>query len=211
MQLNPGAFNRHLAHMGQQVRWRRAYSCPCTNEFSGASLPNCPQCNGKGHIWTSPGVDSVIGVTQQKINPKWQEFGNYEQGDVTLSIPADSPLYEIGRFDRVMLMNATERFSRIYTHGQNERLDVPVVEITRVFWLNEDKTAQVEGGIPTFDGAGNLTWSSGEPPAGMQYSIAGTRHVEYYVWDELPQHRNEHSGATLPKKVPARRFDLFGR
>ena len=212
MELDPDDFNEHIAHMGQRVRWRRAYSCPCTNEFSGAADPTCPQCHGKGHIWNSPGVESVVGVTAQQINPQWQDFGNFEQGDMVMTVPSDSPLYEMGRFDRVVLLNATDRFSRIYTRGvTSERVDVPITSIERVFWLNEDKTAQVEGGIPTWDDAGNLTWATGEPPVGVQYSIAGTRYAEYFVWQSLPSDRKEHVGALLPLKVPLRRFDIFGR
>lgn len=212
MKLNAAAFNRHLAFMGQRVRWRRAYSCPCTNEFSGAALPDCPQCSGKGHIWSSPGVESVVGVTAQQINPQWQDFGNFEQGDMQMTVPSDSPLYEMGRFDRVVLLNSTDRFSRIYIRGETrERLDVPVLSIDRVFWLNDDKSEIIEGGIPSFDAAGALTWASGEPPDGVQYSLAGTRYAEYFVWQTLPSDRKEHSGALLPLKVPLRKFDLFGR
>lgn len=210
MRLNPAAFNRHVKHMGQRVLWRRAYSCPCTNEFSGASLPDCPQCHGKGHIWVSPGVESVVGVTAQQVNPQWQDFGNFEQGDMVMTIPSNSPLYDIGRFDQAILLNSTDRFSRIYTRGVNDKLDVPTKRIDRVFWLDTDRNI-VEGGLPEFSDDGVLTWSTGEPPAGMQYSLVGERYTTYFVWGQLPSDRQEHQGAQLPKRVSLRRFDLFGR
>lgn len=211
MKLNPGAFNRWIANVGQRVLWRRSYSCPCTDEFSGAAKTDCPQCRGKGHIWDAHGVEGVCGVAQQQVQPQWQDFGNFEQGDMVMTVPSDSALYDMGRFDRVILLNSTDRFSRIYTRGTGEKLDVPAMSIDRVFWLSQDRTQQIEGGIPVFDADGNLTWSSGEPPVGVQYSLTGVRYTEYFVWQQLPSDRNEHQGAQLPKRVQLRKFDLFGR
>lgn len=211
VRLNTGAFNRHISHMGQRVLWRRAYSCPCLSPDSGAAAADCPQCRGKGQIWATTGVECVVGVTQQRNTAKWQSFGNFEDGDTVLSIGADSPLYQIGRYDRVVLLNATDRFSKTYVRGIHEVLDDPVVSIERVFWLSPDRTSQIDGGTPVVGAGGVLTWGAGAPPADTQYSISGTRYVEYFAWDALTMDRNEHSGVALPRKVSVRRFDLFGR
>jgi hypothetical protein len=211
MRLSPAAFNRHLKHMGQNVEWRAATACPCVNPFSGAADPTCPQCRGKGHTWAAA-VAGVVGVTRQDTNPEWKDFGNFEAGDMTLSIGSDSPLYDMGRFDRVVLMNATDRFSRVMTRGEGDFLDLRLKSIDRVFWLNSAKTTQIEGGIPDWNPiTGALTWEEGEPPFGTQYSITGEKYEEYFAWVMLPSSRNEHQGAPLPKRMTARRWDLFGR
>ena len=73
-------------------------------------------------------------------------------------------------------------------------------------------TALIEGSIPRWDPVTHaLTWSDGGPPFGQQYAIIGTKFDEYYVWDRMPADRNEHQGAPLPKRVPLRKWDLFGR
>ena len=211
MRFSDKQFNRFLANIGQQVTWRRAYRCPCTDDFSGAAQVNCPSCSGKGIIWTATATPGTVGVVAQKVAAKWAISGNWEDGDVGITIGADSPLYVIGRNDRVVLLNAVERFNRIFTHGTApELLSVPLISIDRVFWLNSNKTAQIEGGIPTVTN-GVMSWASGEPPAGTQYSVTGTAYVEYFVWSDLPSNRNEHSGMQLPKKLQLRKLDLFGR
>ena len=80
-----------------------------------------------------------------------------------------------------------------------------------VFWLDEDKQ-RVNGGIPLIHSNGTLEWTDGDgPPDGVRYSISGRRHTEYFVYIGLPAGRFMHQGARLPKKVLARRWDLFGR
>lgn len=210
MQLNPAAFNRHLAHMGQDCLWRRAYACPCKNPNSNASDSRCPHCGGKGHLWdgAQPGV---VGVTGTKVQREWAQFGTYESGDSVVSIGSDSPLYAMGQADRVTLLNATEQFSLALTHGApTERLIGKIVAINRVFWLNAQKVI-VDGEIPQVQENGTLAWGAGEPPAGTQYTISGARHLEYFCFGQFPSNRNMHRGAALPRLVVLRRFDLWGR
>lgn len=210
MRLNPQAFNRHLDHMGQVVSWRQAYACPCKNPHSGAADTKCPQCFGKGWLWTAA-LEGVVGVPNQKTQREWAQYGMWESGDMVVSIPENSPVYEIGQADRIVMLNATDRFSLTLTHGaQTERLIGMIEKVTRVFWLDAQKNI-VEGGIPAVADNGTLTWSSGEPPAGKQYAINGTRFNEYFCWGPYPSDRNEHKGARLPRRVVLRKFDLWGR
>jgi hypothetical protein len=67
--------------------------------------------------------------------------------------------------------------------------------------------------LPIVTGGDSLTWSEegGCPPAGVQFSVTGRRQQEYYIFRDLPQDRAHHGGAALPRRVVARRFDLFGR
>lgn len=213
MRLSGAAFNRHLRHMGQDVEWRKSSLCPCQNEFSAAPQTSCGICHGKGYTWAA-GVAGVVGVTGQRASVQYKEFGEYMEGDSLLSVQADSVLYEIGKYDRVSLLNATDRFSVTRVHDDNDLLDLRLKEITRIHWLTEDLSAEVEGVIPSWDSdTGQLTWADpeGEPPAGAQYTITGTRYMEYFVWTDMSGDRNMHQGETLPRKVPVRLWDLFGR
>jgi hypothetical protein len=208
MHLNPAAFNAHLAHIGQQFSWQKAYDCPCISPHSGAASPTCTRCSGKGTVWAAA-VEGTAGVAGQKVQREWAQFGVWERGDVVLTLPSDSPLYGMGQFDRVIMLNASTEFSLNLTRGQNDKLKFPVLSVARVFWYDGDDT--VEGGIPTVGADGTLTWESGEPPAGTVFSISGTKRPEYYCFGDFPSNRNMHSGAALPKRIVLRLFDLYNR
>lgn len=215
MRLNPGHFNRHIANIGQQMEWRRSYACACVNPTSGSADPKHRLCAGKGRIWKPP-VATICGISSQEATPELVAAGLYDKGDMKLTIPSSSPMWrDAGRFDRVVLKNATEVFSMPFTrNAPTEKIIFSWKEIDRCFWLDPTTREEVEGGIPIIDPVdGTMSWEGGigEPPPGMIYSLTGLKFVEYYLLDELPANRGEHSGAALPKKVGMRRFDLFGR
>jgi hypothetical protein len=210
MQLNPAAFDAFLSNIGQDFTWSKAYVCPCISPNSGAASPQCQVCFGRGRYWPT-GTAAVAGVSSQKVQQAWQQFGLYQTGDTVLSVPQISPMYDAGQFDRLLALNATEQFSINLLAGTNDRLLMPVLTITRVFWLNAGLTATIEGAIPTVT-AGALTWpNGGGPPTGTTYSVSGTQTQEFFVWGDYPVNRAEHHGLRLPKRIVLRRFDLFGR
>lgn len=208
MFLNPAAFNSHLQHMGQKFVWRKAFRCPCVNEFSGAADPGCPNCSGKSWFWDGP-VDAVAGVASQQTQLRWAQFGLWQDGDIVVSIPESSAMYDMGQFDRALLLNSTDTFSLPLTRGgPTERITDPVEKVTRVFWLNAQKEV-VDGALPVVDANGVPTWAEGGPPIGTTYTITGKRYNEYFCWGPYPSNRMEHQGARLPKRVVLRKFDLF--
>lgn len=212
MRFSRVAFNRHLENVGQKVLWMASYACPCTNPHSGAADPKCPLCVGKGRLWDK-GKETIVGVASQKTQERWAKLGMYEVGDMVLSIPESSPMWDRGgQFDRVVTLNGLDGFSEILIRGApTERLRVPVNSITRVFWRHPQTKMIVEGGIPTVNESGLLAWASNAPPAGVTYSISGDRYSEYFMIDGYPSDRNQHSGMRLPKNVVLRKWDLFGR
>lgn len=214
MRFNPGAFDRHLASIGQKIVWRRSYACACVNPNSGAPDPKHALCLGKGRIWVE-GVPTVVGVARQDVNSEWAKAGLWENGDAVLSIPQNSPMWEAGQFDRITMLNAEDSFSMPLVRGApTEKLLFTPVRIDRVFWLHPQNKAEiVEGRAPVFGADGVPSWpgGEGEPPAGVSYSITGTKYDEYFLYDMHVSDRNQHSGMRLPKKVVARRWDLFGR
>lgn len=213
MRFNPAAFDRHLNNIGQKVQWRRSYACACVNPASGAADPKHALCAGKGRIWDKP-VDTVAGIARQETLAEWMKAGLWESGDMVLSIPQASPLWDAGQFDRVTMLNATDTFSQPMVRGApTEKFLFKPLTINRVFWLAQGTRELVEGGIPVMDANGVPSWPGGvgEPPPGASYSITGTRYDEYFIFQGLPSDRNQHQGMRLPKRVIARKWDLFGR
>lgn len=212
MRLNPAAFDRHLQHMGQRLLWRRSYACACVNPDSGAPDPKHPLCSGKGRLWDAA-IETVAGVPSQSTAAKWGVPGMWEDGDLALSIPQSSPMWNAGLFDRVLMLNSQDVFSQPMKRGSpTERLLFSVASLQRVFWLDPTTRLAVEGSLPVVDVNGNLSWpNGGAPPAGMVYSLTGQKYDEYFLFQNFPNDRNEHSGAKLPKKAQLRKWDLFGR
>lgn len=213
MRFNPAAFDRHLNNIGQEMRWRRSYACACSQNSSGSADPSHQLCMGRGRIWDPP-VKAVAGVASQQVQMQWQAMGQFESGDMVLSVPQNSPLWNAGQFDRILMMNSTDVFSMpLQRGGPSERILFPVASFTRCFWLHPQNREQtVEGGLPAVDDAGRLTWpNGGEPPAGVKYSITGEKRDEYFVFLGIPSDRNEHKGMRLPRRIVARKWDLFGR
>lgn len=214
MRFNPAAFDRHLANIGQEVLWRRSFACACVDRRSGNPDPKHALCQGKGRLWNPP-VKTVTGIASQKVEAEWAQSGLWESGDMVLSIPQSSPLWDAGQFDRVTMLNSTDVFSQPLVRGDvTERLLFQPVSIIRCFWLSPaDRNVVVEGRAPVVDANGNLSWPGGvgEPPPGTSYSLTGEKNSEYYVFGAFPSDRNQHQGMRLPKKVVARKWDLFGR
>lgn len=212
MRLNRHHFNRHLANMGQKINWQQSYACSCFSQSSGAADPKCKLCSGKGRIW-DPVKDTVCGVAKQDTQAEWADSGLWESGDLVVSIPENSPMWDSGQFDRVTMLNASDKFSQPLQRGAvSERLLFVPQRVDRVFWKEPVTQALVEGGIPVVAPNGTLSWpGGGEPPPGMTYSLTGWKYSEYFVFGDFPSSRNEHGGVRLPKRVVLRRFDLFGR
>lgn len=209
MKLNPGAFNRFLRHIGQDMQWRRAFLCPCRNLNAGHAKPNCTVCKGKGTYWGDP-VGGVAGLSGMQVQKQWFGFGLAELGDVVITIPSDTAMYQIGQFDRVVMSDSTQPFSLVMVRGgPAEYIPFKPVSVDYVTWIEDGglrqggKPAAIENGIPR--------WLSDGPAEGVVYTIAGRRHQEYFVYQDFPQERAHHHGEPLPRKVVLRKFDLYGR
>lgn len=209
MRLQPEAFNRLLNDIGQRFSWRRAFACPCISPTSGAPRHDCPHCLGKGRAWSSP-IEGVAGVVGRDLMRDFAEVGVIDAGDVMLSIPSDSPLYEVGQYDRMVALNRSEPFSQVLVRGRDARLRLPVLSIERATYINASG-ALVEIAPPSVSPDGLLTWGADAPPAGAQVSLTGRRRPEFFVYQDLPFDRPHHFGRRLPRRVVLRRFDLYGR
>lgn len=211
LELNPDAFNDFLYGIGQDCTWAPSYVCPCMTSTSGSANPGCPRCHGRGRIWDAA-QPTTVGFASQKSQLEWAKLGLWISGDAVVVIPEDSAMYDMSQYDHVVMLNSTDNFSKVLTHGAvTERLLVTVKAFTRVFWLDGSSNI-VEGGLPVVATDGSLSWpNGGEPPANTQYSLNGSRYSEYYCLGPFASDRNEHRGARLPKRVVLRQWDLFGR
>ncbi|MDR3517130.1 MAG: hypothetical protein P4M00_15055 [Azospirillaceae bacterium] len=212
MSVSPGEFNRLLRAMGQGVNWRAASLCPCRDRNSGAARIDCPVCAGRGVIWAPP-VAAWTGITRMRIVREAVAFGAWLSGDEILTIPADSPLYAAAEDDRVVMTDSSEPFSLLLTRGVDDALVFTVVTIDSCGWLAADGQSIVAGSLPMVAGDGSLSWPIGQvgPDAGMQYSLRGRRRPEYFIFKELIRDRAHFGGKALPRRVVARRLDLWGR
>lgn len=209
MNLSPRKFNGLLSRLGQSFGWRKGYACPCVDPYSKAANMSCPQCTGLGRIWLQA-VEGSAGIVGRDQMRNFADMGRWDEGDIMLSIPSNSPLYALGEFDRVVSLNRSEPFSINLTRGSGDVMRQPVLEVERVFWL-DPHLAIVEGGIPKVSDDGVMTWEAGEPPEGVTYSITGRRRQEFFVYRDMPADRPLHHGAKLPRRVVLKRFDLYGR
>lgn len=213
MQLDPARFNRLLKDMGQRCLWRRAHLCPCRDAFSGAANPACPNCHGVGTFWEAP-IAAWTGLTGMRTAREWAGFGMWESGDEVLSVPSDSPLYEAGENDQVVMINSEDPYTATFERGAaDERLPPYMVRIEAVHTLEEGAIApRAIPKLADMAAGGSPIWPMGDAPEeGQQYSLRGKRRPVFFVFKNLPQDRAHHSGRTLPRRIAARRFDLFGR
>lgn len=207
MNFSENDFNSFLNGVGQDVMWRRAHACPCVNPNSGQPKPTCIHCKAAGRLWQAA-VPARTGVSGRDAQKQWVQFGISDVGDVVVSIPSDSPLYAIGPFDRVLFLNRTEPFSQNVVKGVNEKINFFVVDVEKVFYLDE-AAGLVDAPLPIVMPDGTLDWSGVELPDGVTFSVTGRRRGEYYCFPETPFDRPHHAGARLPRRVVLRRFDLY--
>lgn len=213
MQLQPGAFNRLLGNMGQRVLWRPSTLCPCRSPFSGAAEQGCPVCSGRGVFWQR-GQESVVGVTSMQVARQWAAFGQWQSGDVVLSVPEASPAYAAAESDQFIMLNSETPYSSTFTRGaEDERLPAYMVRLNRVVTIEDERPMTKALPIlpPVATGGAPIWPASGGPAVGQQYSISGVRRPIYFLLTQLPQDRAHHGGLRLPRRIAARLFDLFGR
>lgn len=213
MRFNAAAFDRHLNNIGQEVNWRRSYACACLNLESGQPNPKHKLCMGKGRLWDAP-VKTVTGIAKQEVIAEWAQAGLWESGDMVLSIPQSSVLYDAGQFDRITMLNSRDVFSQPLRRGApGERLLFTVDKLSRCFWLHPETQETIEAELPNIDDFGRPSWEPAQvqPPPDATYSLTGEKFTEYYLYMNFPSDRNMHSGMRLPKRVVARKWDLFGR
>lgn len=202
-----------LGDMGQGVWWKRARLCPCKNADSGAADPACPVCHGVGWSWGEP-IIAHTGLASMQVARQWAHFGQYESGDVVLSVPSNSPLYDAGESDQVVMTDSQHPYVATFTRGApDERWPAFVFKVSEVFTVDGSVvTPRSHPSLADWRAGGVPAWGAGNVPApGQQYSIRAFRRPIYFVFASLPQDRAHHGGLPLPRRIAARKFDLFSK
>lgn len=211
MQLNPAAFNALLASEGQQFDWRKGYACPCINPATGSPNPRCATCHGLGRFWDAP-IRGIAGVGSRDVMQPFAMFGNWDSGDIMLSIGSDSPLYAVGMMDRVTSVNRTEPFSANLIAGVNTLSRYRIQSVDAAYWAQPGGAVTLLSPAPSVDATGAIVYDpAAVPPNGSTVSLTGRRYPEFFVYMDIPMDRPHQSGSALPRRVVLRRFDLFGR
>lgn len=212
MRLSPSVFNNQLAEMGQKMRWRRAALCPCRDAYSGGANPDCPVCTGIGTFWGAA-IPAWAGVVGAKARRAFSDFGRWEDGDVLISVPSNSPLWSMAENDRVALSDSSEPFETRLIRSPNLTLHFDVETIDRCFWLGPQGTAVIECDLPYVAKTGVLTWHIGAnaPDQGAQFTLRGRKRPDYFLWKEIPVARGHFMGLPLPRKAVLRQFSLWNK
>ena len=209
MHLDPTAFNALLNDLGQTVDWRPAFACPCRNPRSGGAASACPQCHGLGTYWGAP-TRCRVALSGQQVQREWAQFGQWESGDQVVSIPSDSAAYAMGPADRLTMCDSSVPFS-VVLRDATEPLRGSVLSLERVAWWDQQRLVTASP-TPLCGLDGRLAWvGDTTPPAGTPVAVDGRKHPEYFVFQTDPQDRAHHGGASLPRRVVLRVFDIFGR
>lgn len=208
MRLNPSNFNAFLTRIGQRFAWRRATFCPCRNARSGSPDPGCAHCRGLGYAWDEA-VQGAAGIAGQKVQREWAQFGMWESGDMVLTLPSNSALYDMGENDRVTMLDSSMPFTT-QLEPNAVKLRWPIASVAAAYYL-DSQCARVDLALPDVDDDGvTLIWPE-TPPAGKAISLTGRQRQEYFCFGAFPQDRAHHQGAALPRRVVVRRFELMGR
>lgn len=213
IRLSPGLFNRQLGVMGQSMVWRKAMLCPCRDKHSGGAREDCPVCSGRGVSW-GRGVPSKAGVVGAKAAKKQAEFGQWEDGDVALSVGSDTPMWLAGEKDRFRFLDGEMPFSVVLRHNGAARIDFVPVRFERCFWLRGDEDAYREASLPRWDAAtGSLSWPAGSvpPDAGDHFTLTGWKRPEYFLFGTVPVSRQHFNGLPLPRLFHCKKIDLIDR
>lgn len=217
--MNVGAFNAQLRHQGQDMLWSRASRCPCADQTTGSPRSTCKVCRARSYLWAGP-VPSRAGLSGMNVQREWAAFGQFESGDVVVSVGSDQPLYAAAEMDRVLFTQSTEAFDYVLCRGAVQEfrpfapsltsLPEEVITFDRCFWLTVALDQVIEGGLPVQAADGSLSWpEGGAPPDGITYTLQGRRMPEYFVFGPFPRDRAHYGGQALPRRVTLRKWDLF--
>lgn len=213
MRLSPATFNRQLQEMGQRMLWRRAQLCPCREPHSGGANPECTICLGKGVSWGN-GIPAHAGVVGAKAMRAFADFARWEDGDVVISIPENTPLWHAGENDRIMFMDGHQPFQIRMVRNEGVTVPFAVERIERCFWLGPNDATVIDCSLPRVDPVTlELAWAnqSTAPDPGAQFTLMGRKKPEYFLYRDIPISRAHFMGLPLPKRAVLKKFDLFGR
>jgi len=206
----PDRLNTMLQLIGQAATWERASRCPCRSTRTGGADVACVVCKGVGWIWDAPQPCS-FGVSGSTPSRKFAAFAEWEDGDVLLTIPSDSPAYDMGERDRITLTDSSLRSAEVLTRGTQDTLRYrkPIAILTVWAIVNTIRKEYYESIDYLMDGP-TIRWLTDPFPAGQPYSVLYRARPEYFVYRELAGDRPM-GGRSMPRKVHVKLMELWNR
>lgn len=214
---------------GRAVKWQEAVICSCWNPDSGQPAYGCQACGGKGFTYEAPytGTALVMSITQNK---DFEEMaGAFDSGDAVMTVPkripghkngqidlhnmTDNPMFDIGMYDLVTLMDDEYKTSELLCKGTplfGRPADTLLNEdVTRVKSLR--KSNPDTGEITSYSFGTDFTLSentiqwvgANQPYEGEFYSVVYHHRPTYTVLTTLPKPRHQ-DGQDLPRYVVLR-------
>ena len=232
IKLNQQNFEELITRRGIPVKWERSMRCSCWSEDSGQPQYSCKACQGWGYVYEPPIEEDAVLVMALQMNRNDTPQGEFRLGDAVMTVPmrkrttneqglieyVDIPIYNIGEWDRVSLMNTTFRSHEHLVRGQGVYGRMPdtlrnpdVTSVLKVAKMDattgsvteyiEDEDYQVFGNY--------IQWASGQGPSiGDRYSVLYYHRPVYIVYQQLPQHRDPDQ-QHFPKRVVLRYRDVI--
>lgn len=228
VKLHVDKYENMIFRRGRPVRWQEAIICSCWNTQTGQPLFSCEACHGTGYMYGPPydGIALVMSITAEK---EFLESGVFEAGDAVMTVPkrypvqlpnglfdntrfTDNPMYEIGMYDLVTLLDDEVKSSEVLTRGTSfhgkpaDTLANP--EITRIKRIQQVDSVTGEVTIYTegqdFQLNNNqIEWIGNQPAMGTNYSVTYLHRPVYSVFTTLPKPRHQ-DGQDLPRYVALR-------
>ena len=199
-----------LELIGQAATWERASRCPCRSTRTGGADVACVVCKGIGWIWDAP-QPCAFGVSGSTPSRKFAAFGEWEDGDVLLTIPSDSLAYDMGERDRITMTQSSLRSTEVLTRGTNEtlRYSQPIA-LSTVWGIVANARQEFYDSIDFQLDGHTMLWLTTTLSAGQQYSVLYTARPQYFVYRELVGDRPM-GGRSMPRKVHVKLMELFNR
>lgn len=224
-------FENLIHRRGRPVRWEEANICSCWNLDSGQPNYSCQACKGFGYTYEGSveGIAVVMSITANKDFEEVQ--GVFDVGDAVMVVPKDiavklpsgvynnkdflpNPMFDIGMYDKVTLLDDAYKTSEILIKGTNiygRPADTLLnEEVTRIKAVRkvDSVTGNITNYIENTDyqlNGNKIDWLplGSRPSEGESYSVVYFHRPVYTVLTNLPKPRHQ-DGQDLPKFVALR-------
>lgn len=236
VKLHADKYEQMMARRGRKVRWREAVICSCWNLDSGQPAYSCPACHGLGYIYEAPVEDTVLLMSVATSKGYEEMAGMFELGDAILTVGRrmfkettdpnnrsgvttlvyshENPIFEVGQFDIITILDDEYKTSEILQKGvpmygrpADTLINEDIIEIRKVRHTSlEDGTVHeyLEGTDFKLED-NRIVWIEGgnQPYEGANYSVLYTHRPSFTVLTQLPTQRYQ-DDQELPKKVTLR-------
>lgn len=169
---------------------------------------------------TTNGATLRAGVMSVMTRREFQVRGEYDVLDLSMTLDRYlgdnatlNPAWDCGESDRFVLLDAWRRHAQHVRRGQFG----PTGDRTVYRHMRDLQVSSIVNGArriwtPGEDYAfsdGVIVWAAGSgPQQGASYAVQGQANPEYYVFQELPQLRQQ-DGLPLPRSIVLKSFESF--